>query len=117
MKGMLGKPHGEHFVFGNMLGEPSDPTRMSKLVLTIARSAELPHVHTHSLRHGFATLQLEAGTDLRRISESLGHSTMRLAADCYSHVAQSLKQDAADRLDTLVRTAIAKEPATAKTGS
>jgi len=116
MKSGLGKPHTEHFTFGNALGEPSDPTWMSKLVLRIAKRADLPHVHTHSLRHGFATLQIETGTDLVRISKSMGHSTIRLTADCYAHVSQSLKKDAADQLNALVQTAIAEDSTITQAG-
>jgi integrase len=44
---------------------------------------------------------LAKGADLRTIMEQLGHSQISLTADTYSHVAQSLKWQAADILDDL----------------
>jgi len=53
----------------------------------------------HKLRHAFATLQLGLGTDLKVISECLGHSSIQITCDTYLHVSEELKRTAADRLD------------------
>lgn len=46
---------------------------------------------------------LASGVDLKVTSELLGHSTIGITADLYTHVAEKLHKDAADRLDFLLR--------------
>ena len=56
----------------------------------------------HALRHGFATLSLRAGVDLKTTQERLGHSSMSITADLYSHVAKDVEQEAASKLGALI---------------
>lgn len=102
-----GKIPDDRFIFCDANGEPLDPDNFSKRFSTVAKNAGLPHVHLHSLRHGYAVLGLEAGVDLKTISASLGHSSIRLTGDTYSHVVTSVKRDAADRIGALVEARIA----------
>lgn len=67
--------------------------------------ASLP-VRFHDLRHAFATLSLRAGVGLKTVSESLGHETIAMTADTYSHVLADLKVEAADRLDASLESAM-----------
>lgn len=99
----LGKAPDDAFVFSNPEGGPLDPDAFGKRVSRIATRAGLPEVHLHSLRHAFAVLSLQAGVDLKVISARLGHGSIRLTADTYAHVVESLQREAADRLDNLVR--------------
>lgn len=64
------------------------------------RCAELgiPKVGPYHLRHTSATLALEAGVPLKAISERLGHTTIQLTADVYSHVTPKMDADAAAKL-------------------
>lgn len=64
---------------------------------TLARLG-LPKVTIHDLRHSCATILLGAGVPLPVIAEILGHSTMRVTADLYTHIVPELRRDAADRL-------------------
>jgi integrase len=99
----LGKAPENAFVFSNPEGGPLDPDAFGKRIKRLAKRAGLPDVHLHSLRHGFAVLSAQAGVDLKVISARMGHSSIRLTADTYAHVVESLQHDAADRLDTLVK--------------
>jgi integrase len=56
----------------------------------------------HVLRHTYASLMLESGVDLKVISGLLGHSTIRITADTYTHVAKRVDQTAAAKLDALL---------------
>lgn len=64
----------------------------------------VPHLRLHDLRDPFASMALEAGVDLKTVSNALGHSTISTTADIYAHVSDSLMRDAAE----LINEAIAK---------
>jgi len=101
MRSGLGTIPDDHFVFGNPNGGPLDPDSFCKRFRKAMKDAGLD-VHLHSLRHGYAVLNLEAGTDLKTISANLGHSSIRLTADTYSHLTATLQRDAANRFDALL---------------
>jgi integrase len=52
----------------------------------------------HKMRHSFATMLLENGEEIKTIQEFLGHSSSEITADIYTHVAETLKQRAKNRL-------------------
>lgn len=54
----------------------------------------LPKIRPHDLRHTWATLALGAGVPLEVVSENLGHSTISVTADTYSHITPSMQPDA-----------------------
>ena len=60
----------------------------------------------HGLRHTHATVLLREGVHLKVVADRLGHSSTRLTADTYSHVVPGLGREAADRTDTVLRTAL-----------
>lgn len=55
----------------------------------------------YDLRHSCATLLLGRGVPMKVVSERLGHSTIRLTADTYSHVAPTMQRAAVDHLETM----------------
>ena len=57
----------------------------------------------HDLRHTTATLLLEKGIHAKIVQELLGHSTIAMTMDIYSHVLPSIQQEAVDKLDDLFR--------------
>lgn len=62
----------------------------------------LPIIRLHDLRHTHATLALEAGVHPKIVSERLGHSTVSLTLDVYSHAVPHMQQDAADQIAQLI---------------
>ena len=56
----------------------------------------------HGLHHAHASLMLEAGIHLKIVSERLGHSSISITADLYTHMAKALDQDAAAKLGHLL---------------
>jgi integrase len=50
----------------------------------------------HNLRHTWATLALQAGIHPKVVSDRLGHATIAVTIDTYSHVVPSLDLDAAN---------------------
>jgi integrase len=64
--------------------------------------AKLPRIRLHDLRHTHASLALAAGINPRVISERLGHATVSITLDTYSHAIPALQEEAAERIAGLV---------------
>ena len=67
----------DSFIFTNKKGDPLSP-RTIQFALEKAKIKSNIHkdIHVHTLRHSFATHLLEAGIDIRKIQELLGHSDL-----------------------------------------
>jgi len=69
----------------------------------ILAEAELPtDLRPYDLRHSCATILLQQGKILKLIADQLGHATIRLTADTYSHVQPGMLQEAADAMNTVL---------------
>lgn len=77
------------------MGRALHPEYVSRRFRELAEAAWLPVIKFHAARHTAATLALEAGTDVRIVSEMLGHSTTSVTLDLY-HVRVQLQIDAAE---------------------
>jgi integrase len=95
-------PWWHRLVFLTPAGEPIHDNRLLRDTKALLRSAGLPEVRFHDLRHTFATLLLEGGTEMRVVMEALGHSTITLTANTYTHVSTRLVEEAARRLNEQV---------------
>lgn len=62
----------------------------------------LPRVRFHDLRHTAATLHLAGGTHPKVVQEMLGHSTISMTLDTYSHTVPSMQKEAAATMDRLL---------------
>jgi integrase len=82
-------------VFCRPDGGPLHPERFSRTFSEQAAKAGLPAIPLHSLRHTWATIALTAGVHPRVAQERLGHSTVGITLDTYSHVAEGMQADAA----------------------
>ena len=89
-------------VFTDELGAGYSPDYVSRQFKWIAARAGLPVKRLHDLRHGSASLQQAAGVALAVVSKRLGHSTVALTADTYSHLLEGVGRDAAERAAALV---------------
>lgn len=82
-------------VFCNEIGGPYIPSSAVRSTFTrILRRGNLPTIRFHDLRHTFATLALSARVNPKVVSEMLGHSTIAITLDIYSHVLPDMQQDA-----------------------
>ncbi len=69
----------------------------------ILKAAELPmSIRLYDLRHSCATLLLSANENPKVVSERLGHSTIVLTLDVYSHVLPSMQQAASEKLEQIL---------------
>ncbi len=78
-------------------GRPEHPDRFSRQFQRYVKASDLPPLRgPHNLRHTWATLALRAGVHPKVVSGRLGHATIAVTIDTYSHVAPSLDAEAAD---------------------
>jgi integrase len=68
--------------------------------LPMLRRLKLPTVRLYDARHRAATMLLEGGGPMKVVQEVLGHSSMAVTADVYSHLTPAFKRQAADALAT-----------------
>jgi integrase len=88
--------------FTDELGQALHPEYVSHRFRELAAEAGLPVIKFHAARHTAATLALEAGVDIKIVSEQLGHSTTRITQDTYQHVRLQVHQDSADKVRQLL---------------
>jgi len=87
-------------------GYPMDPEALSKAFTKLARSLKMGDVHFHCLRHTAATTMLARGIHPKVVQECLGHSSIAITMDTYSHVAPTMQDEAARQIDTALRVVI-----------
>jgi integrase len=93
-------------VFTNQSGGPLDTTYLLRRCFRpLLKRAGLPEVRFHDLRHTAATLLMSLGVHQKVVSEMLGHSTVVITQDLYSHVTPVMQAQAVDSLNHLLGTA------------
>ena len=90
-------------IFCSEEGTPlSIPNLTYRYFRPILEKAKLPRIRLYDLRHSCATLLLMAEENLKVVSERLGHSTIVLTLDTYSHVLPTMQQQATARLEKML---------------
>jgi integrase len=95
-------------------GQPMQPRSLThEFTYLMGRIRDLPRIRFHDLRHSHATQLLLAGVHPKIAQERLGHSTISVTLDLYSHVTATMQEDAAAKIDAVYRNAKigSKEPA------
>jgi integrase len=62
----------------------------------------LPSIALHGLRHTHATLLIEAGVDVKTVSERLGHDSVQTTLELYGHVTSKMRSNAAAQFGSLL---------------
>lgn len=95
-----------NYVFTTQIGTHIDVTNLSHAWDRILKKAELPHKKFHALRHTYATKLFENKVELKTASKLLGHSSIEMTADIYTHVIPKQKIDAVEKIDYLFQNTI-----------
>jgi integrase len=83
-------------------GQPMLPTSLTHEFAKVAGRVDgVPRVRFHDLRHSHATQLLSAGIHPKVAQERLGHSSISITMDLYSHTSETMQTEAAQRLDQL----------------
>lgn len=99
---------GDDFAFCREDGAPLHPEFITRHFGRLVKGLGLPSIRLHDLRHTHASHGLAAGVPLKVIQERLGHSSLALTADTYTHV---LPQVASDAAAIIARLTLAPDPA------
>jgi integrase len=100
---LAGSAYGDRdLVFATGLGTPLEPGNLRRAWVRIAGAAGVPGLRIHDLRHAHATLMLAQGVHPKVVSERLGHASVNITLDTYSHVLPGLQEAAAAALDTIL---------------
>ena len=93
-------PH--ELVFAQDDGSPIHPACFSQIFGRRVAAAQVPRIRFHDLRHTHATLALRAHVHPKIVSERLGHSTVAITLDTYSHCIPSMQREAAEAIGALL---------------
>ncbi|MDD3927758.1 MAG: site-specific integrase [bacterium] len=90
-------------IFASDTGEPLyEEHILKRFFRPLLEKAGLPKIRLYDLRHTCATLLLAAGTNPKIVSERLGHASIILTLDTYSHVLPDMQQGATDILERVL---------------
>lgn len=82
-------------VFTKANGEAWHPDVVSRFFRAAVRRSRLPVIRLHDLRHTHATLALRAGIHPKVVSKRLGHATIAITLDTYSHATPAMQEEEA----------------------
>jgi integrase len=102
------KPSVDVFVFAQPDGSPIKPGSITNEWKRLVSKHALPRIRFHDLRHTHATAMLASGVHPKIASERLGHSSIAITLDLYSHVLPNMQADAIQTMDNELRSAISK---------
>lgn len=100
------RPTGDTFVVTQATGEPLQPRSITHEWTRLRKAKGLARIRFHDLRHTHATHLLASGVHPKIAQERLGHSSIAITLDLYSHVLPSLQGDAVAKVDTALQAAM-----------
>lgn len=94
------KKRADQLVFTSQAGTMLMARNINRSLNDLLKSNDLPEtISVHTLRHSFATRLLERGVNPKTVSDLLGHASVQITLDVYSHVMPQVKNDAVKLLD------------------
>jgi integrase len=97
-----------NFVVAHADASPFQPRSLTHAFQLFLAKHKLPRVRLHDLRHSHATAMLKNKVHPKVVQERLGHSTIAITMDIYSHVLEGMQEDAAETVDAVLRAALIK---------
>lgn len=88
----------ENFIFTNQRGEWVHIHNFIRYFKRFIADHKLKPITPHGLRHTHASLLFSAGVEPKNISDRLGHSTVQITLDLYTHISEEQRTDTVDKL-------------------
>jgi integrase len=92
------------YVFADRSGSSLLPDRVTRSWVRLMHRLSVPNAPFHCLRHTHASLLLKAGVHPKIVQERLGHASISITLDIYSHIAPGLQEEAAKAFDRTLST-------------
>ncbi|MFN3506238.1 MAG: tyrosine-type recombinase/integrase [Allorhizobium sp.] len=99
------RPDKKSFVVAQVDGKLLKPVSLTHEWTRLINKTGLPKIRFHDLRHTHATQMLASGVHPKIASERLGHSTIAITMDLYSHVMPDMQASAAEQVDAAIKAA------------
>ncbi len=96
------------YLFANDDGTIWKPDAFTKAFQRLVKGSNIDHVRFHDLRHSHASQLLKQGINPKVVSERLGHSSIAITMDTYSHVLPGLQEEAASKINDALKEAISE---------
>src|SRR5579875_2633262 len=94
----------EHdYLFCTSLGRHLNPNHVVDELKKLLKRAGLPNIRFHDLRHSVASLMFAMEIHPKIVQELLGHSTISITMDIYSHMLPGMQQEAVKKLDQALK--------------
>ncbi|MHB0912080.1 MAG: tyrosine-type recombinase/integrase [Armatimonadota bacterium] len=104
LKAMMGEAYQDHdLICSQSDGNPIIPMNLTQGFGFLLEKAGLPHIRFHDLRHTHATILLSQNVHPKVVSGRLGHSTVGITLDTYSHVLPSMQEEAAQKFNDALK--------------
>lgn len=94
--------HDHDLIVCTATGTPVNPNNVTRSYNRLVMLAGVPRIRVHDLRHTAATLLLRGGTSAKIVSERLGHATVSITLDLYSHVLPDMQDQAAATMSAML---------------
>jgi integrase len=104
----------DHHVVTREDGLPLQPRSLTHAFVKFIRRNGLQQIRLHDLRHSHATHMLASGVHPKIAQERLGHSSIGITLDLYSHVLPGMQAEAVSRVDAVLRDALDRRAAKKK---
>jgi integrase len=80
----------------------TEPRAMQNHFAKFVKAASIDYANFHSTRHSFATRCIEAGVDVKSLSEMLGHASVNITLNCYVHSSFEQKRESMNKLEQYI---------------
>lgn len=93
----------ESVVFSDFIHEYTSIVKLKKRLLTHFKRADVPNIGFHGFRHTHASLLLNSGIPYKELQYRLGHSTLSMTMDIYSHLSKENAKKAVSFYETALK--------------